>query len=224
MPADPLLTDHPALGAGRPGAVRPQRARLLAAAATVVGERGYASTTVADVVRAAGVSRSTFYAEFAGKEELFVEAYRHGVEVLNARVDEAVRAADGWRQQLRAGIEAYLRTMAADARFARAYLLEVQLAGPAALAVRDEALHAFAARYRRTFVLAARERETLHEPPADALRVLCAGTEQLAAEHVRAGRADRLAELADVFCLCAEALLTAPAPADPDLPAPTPEH
>jgi AcrR family transcriptional regulator len=36
-----------------------QRARLLAAMANVVAAKGYAATTVADVVRDAGVSRTT---------------------------------------------------------------------------------------------------------------------------------------------------------------------
>lgn len=215
MASGSLLSEHPLLAAARPGALPPQRARLLDAAARVVAERGYPGTTVADVVRAAGVSRSTFYAEFGGKQELFVETYRHGVEVLGARIDAAVSAADGWRAQLRAGILAYLETLAAEPEFARAYLLEVQLAGPAALAARDAALRRFAERYRQSFVAARREHPELREPPVDALRVLCAGTEQLAAEHVRAGQAERLGDLADVFCDCAESVLTGPATPDP---------
>nr|WP_281166645.1 TetR/AcrR family transcriptional regulator [Patulibacter americanus] len=182
---------------------------MLDAAARVVGREGFARTTVADVVRAAGVSRSTFYAEFAGKEELFVQSYRHHGEVLAARIDAAVAAASGWREELRTGMEAYLGALAADPDLARAYLLEVPLAGAAALAARDATIAAYAERYRATFRHARREDPSLPEPPQDALRLLCFGTEQLAAERVRAGRTAALPELADVFVACAVALLRA---------------
>src|SRR5213076_3186323 len=99
-----------------------QRARLLAAMATVVAEKGYAATTVADVVSAAGVSRSTFYELFASKEGCFLDAYNEGVEDLLLAVREAVREApDDWRAQLRAGIRAYLARLARTDHFARVY-------------------------------------------------------------------------------------------------------
>jgi AcrR family transcriptional regulator len=181
--------------------------RLLDAAARIVGREGFARTTVADVVRAAGVSRSTFYAEFAGKEELFVQSYRHHGEVLAARIDAAVASAPSWRAELRAGMEAYLGALAADPDVARAYLLEAPLAGAAALAARDASIAAYAERYRATFRRARREDPSLPAPPQDALRLLCFGTEQLAAERVRAGRTAELPALADVFVACAVALL-----------------
>ena len=65
-------------------------------------EKGYAAATVADVVRAARVSRGTFYAEFASKEECFLEAYRYGIDVFVERIRAAVRAADGdWDDRMR---------------------------------------------------------------------------------------------------------------------------
>src|SRR3954454_17462575 len=112
-----------------------QRARLLAAMATVVAEKGYAATTVADVVSAAGVSRSTFYELFSSKEACFLDAYNQGVEDLLAAVHSAVRDADGdWRAQLRAGIRAYLGRLARPDHFARVYIDEIHAAGAAALA------------------------------------------------------------------------------------------
>jgi hypothetical protein len=122
--------------------------------------------------------------------------------VLIDAVRAAVREAAGdWRRQLRAGVRAYLRTLAAEPRFARTYLLEIHAAGPAALQVRTEALRRFAKRY------AAAAREAARKPHPDALLILCAGTEQLCAERVREGQHARLGELEDVFCTCAEAVL-----------------
>jgi AcrR family transcriptional regulator len=193
---------------------RDQRARLLAAMGDVVADKGYAAATVADVVRAAGVSRTTFYEQFRSKEDCFVEAYRAGVEALIRAVRAAVRATDGdWRAQLRAGMRAYLAALAADTRFARTYLLEIHAAGEAALDARAEALRRFADRYRATFEQARANDPDLREPDPDALLVLCSGTEQLVAERLR--RAEPLADLEDVFCTCAEAVLLH-RPTDPD--------
>jgi len=192
---------EPRLNARRDDVALGQRARLLAAMAGVVAERGYAATTVAHVVREAGVSRTTFYEQFASKEACFLEAYRHGVEVLDEDVGRAVSACEGdWRAKLRAGIRAYLESLAAEPLFARTYLLEIHSAGEAALAERSTALRAFSERYAATAQAAG-----VREPHPDALMVLCAGTEQLCAERLRDSGDIRALE--DVFMLTAEAVL-----------------
>jgi AcrR family transcriptional regulator len=212
-----LVAQHPAVEPRLGGPSDAQRARLLVGVTQVVAEKGYAAATVSDIVRAAGVSRSTFYALFDGKEACFLEAFHHGVDVMIDRVKGALRAAgaDGWRAQLRAGVRAYLETLAAEPLFARTYLLEIHAAGPNALRARQEALRRFAERYHASFEQARAERPDLKEPHPDALLMLTAGTEQLVAERVRAGQARRLAELEDVFCDCAESILLRPA-TDPD--------
>ena len=187
---------------------RDQRARMLRAMGDVVAEKGYGAATVADVVRAAGVSRTTFYEQFRSKEDCFVDAYRDHVDTLLAAVREGVRATPGgWRDQLRAGMRAYLAALAADRRFARTYLLEIHAAGEAALDASAEALRRFADRYHATFEQARATDPELREPSADALLVLCSGTEQLVAERLRSATDAPLADLEDVFCDCAEAVL-----------------
>ena len=206
-PAASLVARHPTL-APRLGAndvAAGQRARLLAAIAHVVGSKGYEATTVADVVKEAGVSRTTFYEHFAGKEACFLEAYRHGMEVLDAEVDAAVQSASGWREQLRAGIRAYLGVLAADPATARTYLLEIHHAGEAALAERTIAMRRFADRYRASGRAAG-----AREPHPESLFVLCAGTEQLCAETLRTGGSVR--DLEDVFIQTAEAVLLGATP------------
>ena len=47
------------------------RERLIAAMAASVEERGYADTTVADVVRLARTSRRTFYEHFQDRADCF---------------------------------------------------------------------------------------------------------------------------------------------------------
>jgi AcrR family transcriptional regulator len=199
-----LVAAHPSVAphlAARTGA---QRARLLEAMTQAVAEKGYADATVADAVRAARISRGTFYALFASKEQCFLEAYRHGVEVLEERIDAAVRNAGGeWRAQLRAGLRAYLDCLAAEPAFARTWLLEIHAAGPAAQAARDATLRRFAERYRASFEASGAPRT----PPDDALFVLAAGVDQLVCARLRAGSLDDLDTLTDTLLTCAVAQL-----------------
>ena len=44
--------------------------------AQVMAEKGYVATTVADVLRAAKVSRETFYEQFESKEDCFAARIR----------------------------------------------------------------------------------------------------------------------------------------------------
>ena len=152
------------------------RARVLEAITQVVADKGYAATTVADVCRAARVSRGTFYALFEGKEDAFLEAHSHGIDVLEARIELAVREEPGdWVARLRAGLRAYVKTLAGEPRFARTYVHEIHAAGPRAQAARDAALRRFALRYRASFEAGARGRRGVRLPSDDALFVLTAG-------------------------------------------------
>lgn len=51
------------------------RTQILLGAARAFGARGYADTTVEDVLRAAGVSRRTYYRHFRSKEDLFEQLF-----------------------------------------------------------------------------------------------------------------------------------------------------
>jgi AcrR family transcriptional regulator len=173
-----------------------------------VYHKGYAAATVADAVREARVSRGTFYAQFASKEECFLEAYRHGVDVLLHRVATAAREAEGdWEVRLRAGMRAYLEALAGEPRFARTYLLEIQAAGARAQAERDAALRRFAARYASSFAAACRERRGLIMPSDDELFGLAAGVSELICARLRAGESDRLPALEDTLVRFARTLL-----------------
>jgi AcrR family transcriptional regulator len=210
-----LVASHPSVEPHLDGRAGAQRARLLEGMVQAVAEKGYAAATVADAVRAARVSRGTFYAEFASKEQCFVEAYRHGVEVLDGSVERAVRDEPGdWRARLRAGLLAYLEGLAAEPRFARTWLLEIHAAGPVAQAERDATLRRFAARYGASFEAARSERPDLVLPGDDALFVLAAGVDQLICARVREGDLDRLPDLTDTLLTCAVAVLEGTARAD----------
>ncbi|HVY78896.1 MAG TPA: TetR/AcrR family transcriptional regulator [Solirubrobacterales bacterium] len=111
---------------------RSQRERLLEAAIRVVAEKGYAATTVADLTREAGISRTTFYAMFDDKEGCFLAAYDGIVDALVRRVSAAYESEGEWPQRARAGLAALLEALAEEPEVARLALVDVGAAGPAA--------------------------------------------------------------------------------------------
>lgn len=184
-----LVAAHPSVEPHLDARAGAQRARLLEAMVQVVADKGYAAATVTDAVRAARVSRGTFYALFASKEACFIEAYRHGVDVLDGRIDAAVRTAGSdWRDGLRAGLRAYLESLFAEPRFARMWMTEIHAAGSAALRERDATLERFAARYGGSFRAATREHDDRRMPSEDALFALAAGADQLVCRWLLAGK------------------------------------
>src|SRR3954452_9930553 len=118
-----------------------QRVRMLEAMAETVAAKGYAGTTVGDVVSGAGVSRKTFYEHFRDKEACFLAAFDSGVDTLLEAIAAAVPDGPTRLDLLRARVRAYLGTLAGRPAFARTFLIEVFAAGPRALE-RRERVHA----------------------------------------------------------------------------------
>ena len=117
-----------------------QRARILDAMRKAVQEQGYAEASIADVIKRAGVSRKTFYAQFADKEACFVEIYDEHMARLQAVTRDAFDAQDEWVPALRAGLTALLNTLAYEPPVARVCFVDVLAAGPQAAARRNEAM------------------------------------------------------------------------------------
>lgn len=109
-----------------------QRGRLICAVADSVADKGYAATTVADVISLAGVSRKTFYEHFDGKESCFLAACDHGGAAMFDAIVDASSGLEDWREILKAFLSTWLRLLAADRAFARAYMVESWAAGDAA--------------------------------------------------------------------------------------------
>lgn len=84
------------------------RARLLAAAACQIRDRGYANLRVEDVAERAGVSIGTFYLYFEGKQDLFVELVREFSEQLRRRLAEADGGEGTLRDRMIRRLSAYL--------------------------------------------------------------------------------------------------------------------
>lgn len=175
-----------------------QRGRLLDATAHAVAQKGFGPVTVADVVELAGVSRKTFYEQFADKEEAFLATYEMGVQVLLGRLADAARAVEGegWRERVRSDLTAYMELLAEEPAFARALHLEVLAAGPAALARRAEVFALFAERTRRLHAVARRQEPELPRLPPEAFLFHGGGVDEMVRECLLASGAAALPTLA----------------------------
>jgi AcrR family transcriptional regulator len=176
-----------------------QRGRMLDAIAEAVAAKGYAATTVGDVVSGAGVSRKTFYEHFADKEECFLAAWDTGVDLLlEAIVSSRNQAADPIGR-MRAGLRAYLGTLAAEPAFARSFLIEVVAAGPRAEARRAKVHARFAELLTTLHEQSRREMPGLPEVPQAIARAAVGAINELVSDYVRAGRTARLLELEETI-------------------------
>lgn len=170
---------------------RSQRERLLEAAIRVVAEKGYAATTVADLTREAGVSRTTFYEHFEDKGACFLAAYDNAVDTLVRRVGAAYESQERWPERARAGLEALLATLADEPDLARLALVDISSAGPLAQRRYRAAVQRLTPLFDegRDFAPAGR---TL---PANTSRMAIGAVTGLISDELVAGRAEYLPEL-----------------------------
>lgn len=122
-----------------------QRERLLAAAAGVFAEQGYASTSIDEIVARARTSRTAFYRCFDNKEDCLAALYRQTVEHWAANLAKAVSEANSPAEQVRAGIASLVFDFAHSEQAARVVLVESVGATPALERARIEARKRFAA-------------------------------------------------------------------------------
>ena len=119
-------------------AARAYRSRLLEGMAHSVALKGYADTTVADIVREAGVSKRTFYECFATKKDCLIALYvaaSHGAfKVLKAAIDPA----RDWKTQVEHAMDAYLGCLASNPALLRTLFIDILGLGPEGLQVRRQ--------------------------------------------------------------------------------------
>lgn len=131
--------------------VASQRARMLAAMAEAMTELGYVNTPVAEIIKRAGVSRETFYQQFASKQDCFAAALEKTIQGL-AGVLAAGRDAGGTPiERFDRALRAYLDALARDPATARLFLIESYAAGPEVMRRRLELQQIFVDGIARIF-------------------------------------------------------------------------
>lgn len=130
--------------AGPTAAHREHRGRLLHAMAVTAAERGLANTTIADVVREAGVSKRTFYEHFASKEACFISLYRQVATAALKTLQDALSPEKPWQSQVESALRAYFSHLASGPGLMKALFVEIHHLGPEGLQARREVMQVFA--------------------------------------------------------------------------------
>ena len=147
-------------------------------------------------MRHARVSKRTFYEHFADKEECVLALYAAVGDHVLGRIEEAVRTDGPWRDRVRAATCAYLSELAAEPALTWTFVVEIQAAGPRALAAR-RAVHRRFAEHVRRLVDEAAAGEPAIAPLSPALATaVTGGINELVLEAVEDGRTQALGELA----------------------------
>jgi AcrR family transcriptional regulator len=106
-----------------------RREAILEAMIRVVGEKGYSSTSVADVLAAAGSSRATFYKHFDDKLDCFLTALDMACEQIFGVASEACAGGDSWEKRACRGLAAIVQLFADSPELAQATVAEAATAG-----------------------------------------------------------------------------------------------
>lgn len=117
-----------------------QRERLLAGVVRVTATKGYQASSVADILKEAGVGRESFYKHFKDKEGCFVAANDALVAELDAEVKAAYSRPGPWPERVRRGLAVTLEWFAGSPEIARVMMIEMGTVGPIA-----------SSRFRETF-------------------------------------------------------------------------
>jgi AcrR family transcriptional regulator len=171
--------------------LRDQRERLIAAVPGVVAERGYEAMSVADIVRAAAVSRNAFYKSFADKRECFAAAHEAGHERLFEVLAGPCETGGMVEERVGASLTAGLAALAGEPALARMLFVEAPSAGEE-IALRH---HKWLGCYGTLLRRAAAELPQDAIPPAELEPVIAGGIASRVGGEVLHGRTAHLPEL-----------------------------
>ncbi|NUS42471.1 MAG: TetR/AcrR family transcriptional regulator [Mycobacteriaceae bacterium] len=126
-------------GLPREMVVASQRERIVRALSDVMAANGYTATSIAQILKQAGVSRETFYEQFRSKEDCFEQTFNEAVADLSQRVWEATDPGSDVDPLLRFErlMKTYLEGLAATPARTKTLLVEVFAAGHKFIAMRS---------------------------------------------------------------------------------------
>lgn len=171
--------------------LRDQRERLIAAVPAVVAEHGYEAMSVADIVKAAAVSRNAFYKNFSDKKDCFAAAHEAGHERLFDVLAQPCEASMTIEERVERSLAVGLEALADEPQVARLLFVEAPSAGEE-IARR---YHEWLARYGRLLRFAAPELPPQSIPAPEVEGVIVGGIASRVASEVLHGRAAKLPDL-----------------------------
>jgi AcrR family transcriptional regulator len=171
--------------------LRDQRERLLDAVPGVAAERGYEAMSVAEIVKAAAVSRNAFYKNFADKQECFSIAHDRGHERLFELLQEPCEEGATIEERVERSLAAGMAALVEEPDVARMLFVEAPSAGEG-IALR---YHEWLGRYGALLRSAAPDLPAEAIPAPEVEGVIVGGIASRVASEVLNGRANRLPEL-----------------------------
>ncbi len=171
--------------------------RLLEGMAHAVAAKGYADTTIADIVREASVSRRTFYEHFSTKAECLIALYEAASHNALKVLRDAIDPAHEWQTQVERGLAAYLGCMAANPVLIRTLFVEILGLGAEGLASRRR-VHQEIADFILGVVNAAPEAHAQAKPLSPGLATaIVGGIHELVLQYIEEDRVGQLTELVE---------------------------
>lgn len=167
-----------------------QRERLIAAVIAAVAENGYGETTIATIVKAAELSRKTFYEHFANKEECFAAAYEASFAYLRQAID-GVEVDGDWGQLVRGRLERLLGLLSEESDLAAFFLIAPTSAGNEIVERHHETMRELV----RALTKGAPADSRKGEPPGTREQALAGGISRLIVLKLSAGEAETLPAL-----------------------------
>jgi TetR/AcrR family transcriptional regulator len=179
---------------GPEAVVRNQRQRMYGAMVEAVSEHGYDRTSVKQVVGLAGVSRRSFYEQFANKQECFLATFDAIASRGAGRVGAAYRAADGDMQvRMQAAFDELGEAISSNWKSANLVILEAPKAGTPALMRLRRASATFEQMLSGCF----EHGEDMSPLPGPVVRGIAGGLHAAMSMALREGSAEKLPHLGE---------------------------
>jgi AcrR family transcriptional regulator len=183
---------RPGPGTPREEVERNQRERLFGATVAVTTTKGYANTSVADLLEVSCVSRSSFYGHFEDKLACFLATMEEILTIVTAVTASRVRRAQSWEEGAERGLRGLLELIAAQPAGARLCLVEADAAGPQASGLLEGALERFQKLMEETFD----RRPGDSGMPEEMVQAMVGGLRKMLHTRLRRGTEHELVDLA----------------------------
>src|SRR5690348_724833 len=181
--------------------IKTGRCAILDAAARLFSERGYASTSLRDIAKAASMKAGSLYYHFSSKDEIVTAVIDLGIQVVANEVECRVKQAhaDSPTARLRVAIRGHLRALLAQHTYASANI-RIYNELPPKLRRRTRAARVrYDELWRRLIADCAAAGELRRNTDLDVLRFLLIGAMNGALEWHRPGGRLKIDSLADSF-------------------------
>jgi AcrR family transcriptional regulator len=184
-----------------------QRGRMLEGMIDAVGEKGYAASTVSDVIKRAGVSRKAFYEHFANKDECFLATHDSIAAIGRRGVSTAFHGAEGLSDGVQRALGDVFDLAIARPQALRVLMVEIGAARPAGSERRERLVVGYEDVLRESLGL----QRGPGPIPNPVLRGVVGGILHVLYARLRQGERERLRELLPELVRWATAYWPAPA-------------